>query len=308
MAFGMIGPLRTGAIGLTGFAIALVAQEAVRRTAPAHLGAEAFVASLVVYPVLGVLCGVACGFLVPRTAPWRTLAVLVLANPASYALALVVLVALFDRSHSMAVVFLAMAVWIATAVATAAGAAIPRVQRAKPAHLCIECGYNLTGNVSGRCPECGRVIGGGNSGNDPGAHQESTASLRALAHATALIQALIVGVVACWTALLGQAAICWIGRASLAGDCLIVGLVAFPVVAFPTGLLCRRLLAQIRPLVLIVCANPGTFAVPYYVHDYGDVWSLMLFVWLLSAAMVAAGYGVGALRGAQRSGYNDREI
>lgn len=23
---------------------------------------------------------------------------------------------------------------------------------------CIECGYNLTGNVSGRCPECGRVI------------------------------------------------------------------------------------------------------------------------------------------------------
>ncbi|HVP12092.1 MAG TPA: hypothetical protein VMV94_13005, partial [Phycisphaerae bacterium] len=24
--------------------------------------------------------------------------------------------------------------------------------------LCTNCGYNLTGNVSGRCPECGRAI------------------------------------------------------------------------------------------------------------------------------------------------------
>ncbi len=23
--------------------------------------------------------------------------------------------------------------------------------------ICIACGYNLTGNVSGRCPECGEV-------------------------------------------------------------------------------------------------------------------------------------------------------
>jgi len=24
--------------------------------------------------------------------------------------------------------------------------------------LCLTCGYNLTGNVSGRCPECGERI------------------------------------------------------------------------------------------------------------------------------------------------------
>jgi len=35
--------------------------------------------------------------------------------------------------------------------------------------ICIVCGYNLTGNVSGRCPECGREIGRpgvGNTGSD----------------------------------------------------------------------------------------------------------------------------------------------
>ena len=28
-----------------------------------------------------------------------------------------------------------------------------------PGH-CQDCGYDLTGNVSGRCPECGKAIGG----------------------------------------------------------------------------------------------------------------------------------------------------
>ena len=27
-----------------------------------------------------------------------------------------------------------------------------------PGH-CQQCGYNLTGNVSGRCPECGTAVG-----------------------------------------------------------------------------------------------------------------------------------------------------
>ncbi len=26
-------------------------------------------------------------------------------------------------------------------------------------NLCVTCGYNLTGNVSGVCPECGEPIG-----------------------------------------------------------------------------------------------------------------------------------------------------
>jgi hypothetical protein len=32
------------------------------------------------------------------------------------------------------------------------------VLRALSVHLCHNCGYNLTGNVSGRCPECGTPI------------------------------------------------------------------------------------------------------------------------------------------------------
>jgi hypothetical protein len=28
----------------------------------------------------------------------------------------------------------------------------------KEAGYCVSCGYNLTGNVSGRCPECGEPI------------------------------------------------------------------------------------------------------------------------------------------------------
>ena len=30
-----------------------------------------------------------------------------------------------------------------------------RLQRCLASGICIHCGYNLTGNVSGRCPECG---------------------------------------------------------------------------------------------------------------------------------------------------------
>ena len=32
-----------------------------------------------------------------------------------------------------------------------------RRKRRPPGH-CVQCGYNLTGNVSGRCPECGNRI------------------------------------------------------------------------------------------------------------------------------------------------------
>lgn len=32
-----------------------------------------------------------------------------------------------------------------------------RLPKATPANTCMHCGYNLTGNVSGRCPECGEV-------------------------------------------------------------------------------------------------------------------------------------------------------
>lgn len=31
-------------------------------------------------------------------------------------------------------------------------------RRVAPTVVCHHCGYNLTGNVSGRCPECGREV------------------------------------------------------------------------------------------------------------------------------------------------------
>ena len=33
-----------------------------------------------------------------------------------------------------------------------------RARTARRARSCLECGYNLTGNVSGRCPECGHIV------------------------------------------------------------------------------------------------------------------------------------------------------
>jgi hypothetical protein len=33
-----------------------------------------------------------------------------------------------------------------------------RLFRGKPGHRCLDCGYDLTGNVSGRCPECGERV------------------------------------------------------------------------------------------------------------------------------------------------------
>lgn len=39
--------------------------------------------------------------------------------------------------------------------------------RRYPPHACQHCGYDLTGNVSGRCPECGTVVAGSASRERP---------------------------------------------------------------------------------------------------------------------------------------------
>lgn len=38
-----------------------------------------------------------------------------------------------------------------------------RVRRAQPGH-CTRCGYDLTGNIRGRCPECGAAVHAGRTG------------------------------------------------------------------------------------------------------------------------------------------------
>jgi hypothetical protein len=45
--------------------------------------------------------------------------------------------------------------------ALASIAGLLRCRRRRRRNLCTGCGYNLTGNVSGRCPECGTAIGCG---------------------------------------------------------------------------------------------------------------------------------------------------
>lgn len=49
----------------------------------------------------------------------------------------------------------ALGLWIFAAVGT-----FIRRRRPAPANpgICRHCGYDLTGNVSGRCPECGRAV------------------------------------------------------------------------------------------------------------------------------------------------------
>ena len=49
--------------------------------------------------------------------------------------------------------------WVPWLVAMAVSlGAKSMLARRRPTNLCAECGYNLTGNVSGRCPECGTSI------------------------------------------------------------------------------------------------------------------------------------------------------
>ena len=186
----MMGTLMTGGVGLVSFALVFLAQVLVRRSTPAHLGAEAFGASLIAYPVLGLLCGVVCAFFVPWTAPWRTPAVLALANPATYGLLAYGILGGTPWLGMMAWV------WVFTAVASAGGYyATSRLRQNRPAHLCAGCGYDLTGNVSGTCPECGRVINREPSQRAAAAPVQSILRWRLLAHFNAALEALILGAV-----------------------------------------------------------------------------------------------------------------
>jgi rubrerythrin len=35
---------------------------------------------------------------------------------------------------------------------------LDRIRRLRKQHVCYHCGYDLTGNVSGICPECGMSV------------------------------------------------------------------------------------------------------------------------------------------------------
>jgi hypothetical protein len=48
-------------------------------------------------------------------------------------------------------------IWLPLMVSTSAAVFLWRSGRRTPGGHCEKCGYDLTGNVSGRCPECGEV-------------------------------------------------------------------------------------------------------------------------------------------------------
>jgi len=54
--------------------------------------------------------------------------------------------------------------WLPTTLLTLPMIILWRRDRRRPG-VCTECGYDLTGNVSGKCPECGQVIGPGSGSN-----------------------------------------------------------------------------------------------------------------------------------------------
>ena len=47
--------------------------------------------------------------------------------------------------------------WIPVSASVITGLVTSQRGARTPTHGCVSCGYDLTGNVTGRCPECGRV-------------------------------------------------------------------------------------------------------------------------------------------------------
>jgi len=55
-------------------------------------------------------------------------------------------------------IFFITPLWLLWLVALLATIWMWRRDRARPPGHCVRCGYDLTGNVSGRCPECGTAF------------------------------------------------------------------------------------------------------------------------------------------------------
>jgi hypothetical protein len=53
--------------------------------------------------------------------------------------------------------YLAIPLWLPLAITAPLGVVFWRLDRCVPPGHCPKCGYDLTGNVSGKCPECGML-------------------------------------------------------------------------------------------------------------------------------------------------------
>jgi len=164
---------RSVAAGMIGALLTVFVQCAVRLFLPSqlhHLGGEIFAYSLSALVIFGFVSGL---LLAPR---WRQaiLAQSLLANPAPYYWVGWIIVPrapayLGSSSYAELGSLLSSGLvpcglaWLGTLVGLWLGR-FRALSDDESARLCQHCGYNLTGNVSGHCPECGHAIQGSTEG------------------------------------------------------------------------------------------------------------------------------------------------
>lgn len=150
-------------MGVSGAAATVLLQAIVGAMLPPsrqHLGGEIFVMTLLALPVLGFLFGV----LVPLQRNRSVLVRSFLASPGLYYCGWMIGTNLTRSGTAMSLADLQLLgrallmVFVAAGVATLIGVWLGRLRLPSEKGslwVCAKCGYKLTGNASGRCPECG---------------------------------------------------------------------------------------------------------------------------------------------------------
>ncbi len=149
--------LKTVAVGLGASGLFAVLRVYVRSVTDPGYGREAFIASLLALPILAVASSIA-------SVAWARgrprIGLFILSSPATYwaTYDFVARGAVAGSYHSYDLT-IAAAVWTTSALLGAPCYLLCSkwlARRDPPYKCCQRCGYNLTGNVSGRCPECGQ--------------------------------------------------------------------------------------------------------------------------------------------------------
>ena len=111
------------------------------------LGSD-FEGMLTISALVAVLCGLA--MLVSRRGRWSILAAIQIAASVTFAISVAYRATKHDLPPLGLIWLLAILLWGSMMICFR--------QRRTPPGFCVQCGYNLTGNVSGVCPECGSPI------------------------------------------------------------------------------------------------------------------------------------------------------
>ncbi len=128
--------------------------ESIRQSSGRSPESLLLVSFLLVAPVSLYIGSLAAGFL-PAPGPKRSVPAAVLFSPGLWLCAAMSPV-WAQRAPDM---FVLAIIWVAVSwLGVLAGARLRSLRCRLPEGVCRTCGYDLTGNVSGRCPECGTPI------------------------------------------------------------------------------------------------------------------------------------------------------